>query len=344
MELLDRYLQAVKKHLPWERQDDIFAELKANLESQLEDKEAELGRKLTDTEMKTWLKQLGSPLMVAARYRPQRYLIGPALFPIYWFVLRLALGWCAVIYAIANVVEIVMSVSGADGIVRAVAHLPGALFMSAAMVTLIFVVIEMAGARCPEKLQPFMKMNSAWQQGMVSPLDAPDAIDRRKKNRTFATAIAEAIFGWIVLAWLLAVPHYPFLLMGPGVIYLKLTPYQLAPVWWTFYWCVVGLNALQLAWKMVDLWSGAWQRPRRAQKLVMHIAGLVPIFVVLAAPRQMLLVLKNPEDTIHGAALPQINEGIYRGFEVVAAIVIMQLIWSIGRMGVDAYRKRLAAR
>ena len=39
MELLDRYLQAVKKHLPWQRQDDIIAELRANLESQLEDRE-----------------------------------------------------------------------------------------------------------------------------------------------------------------------------------------------------------------------------------------------------------------------------------------------------------------
>ena len=35
MELLDRYLEAVKKHLPWQRQDDIIAELRANLESQL---------------------------------------------------------------------------------------------------------------------------------------------------------------------------------------------------------------------------------------------------------------------------------------------------------------------
>ena len=47
MELLDRYLEAVKKHLPWQRQDDIIAELRANLEAQLEDKEAGLGRPLT---------------------------------------------------------------------------------------------------------------------------------------------------------------------------------------------------------------------------------------------------------------------------------------------------------
>jgi len=50
MELLDRYLQAVRKHLPWKRQDDIIAELRANLESQLEEKEAELGRSLTPME------------------------------------------------------------------------------------------------------------------------------------------------------------------------------------------------------------------------------------------------------------------------------------------------------
>ena len=43
MELLDRYLEAVKKHLPWKRQDDIIAELRANLEAQLDDKETELG-------------------------------------------------------------------------------------------------------------------------------------------------------------------------------------------------------------------------------------------------------------------------------------------------------------
>ena len=66
MELLDRYLQAVKKHLPWQRQDDIIAELRANLESQLEEKESALGRPLTSAEAEDWFKQLGSPLQVAA--------------------------------------------------------------------------------------------------------------------------------------------------------------------------------------------------------------------------------------------------------------------------------------
>jgi len=59
MELLDRYLQAVRKHLPWKRQEDIVAELRANLESQLDEKQGELGRPMTLTEAEAWIKQLG---------------------------------------------------------------------------------------------------------------------------------------------------------------------------------------------------------------------------------------------------------------------------------------------
>jgi hypothetical protein len=70
MELLDRYLEAVKKQLPWERQDDIIAELRANLEAQLEDRQEEVGHTLTPEEAKAWVGQLPPPAMMAGRYRP----------------------------------------------------------------------------------------------------------------------------------------------------------------------------------------------------------------------------------------------------------------------------------
>src|SRR5579863_9951712 len=100
MELLDRYLEAVRKHLPWEGQDDILAELEANLEEQLEDQERELGRPLTKEEAEEWLKRIGPPIQVAARYQRQQYLIGPAVFPTYWYILRLVLMWCAILYSV----------------------------------------------------------------------------------------------------------------------------------------------------------------------------------------------------------------------------------------------------
>jgi len=88
MELINRYLQAVKFWLPKNQKQDIIAELAEDLRSQIEDREAELGRKLNESEVADLLKQRGRPVLVANRYRPQQHLIGPVLFPIYLFVLE----------------------------------------------------------------------------------------------------------------------------------------------------------------------------------------------------------------------------------------------------------------
>src|SRR5215467_9350422 len=87
MELLDRYLHAVGFWLPRKQKQDILAELSEDLRSQIEEKETELGRKLTECDLEALLKQRGRPVLVANHYLPQQYLIGPALFPIYRFVL-----------------------------------------------------------------------------------------------------------------------------------------------------------------------------------------------------------------------------------------------------------------
>jgi hypothetical protein len=82
MELLDRYLQAVKFWLPKSQREDIIAELSEDIRSQLEEKEAELGRKLDEPELEAVLKSLGHPLLIAEQYLPkQRYLIGRSCFP-----------------------------------------------------------------------------------------------------------------------------------------------------------------------------------------------------------------------------------------------------------------------
>ncbi len=108
MDLFERYLQAVRRYLPGERQDDIVAELRANLEAQREEREATLGRPLTEGEMIDWLKELGPPMQMASRYQAPRYVIGPTVFPMYWYILRLATLWASVAYAIAATVRMIV--------------------------------------------------------------------------------------------------------------------------------------------------------------------------------------------------------------------------------------------
>src|SRR5437879_9639459 len=104
MELLDRYLQAVKFWLPKEQKQDILAELSEDIRSQIEEKEIELGRKLNTAEVAVILKQLGRPVIVAKRYAPQQYLIEQLLFTVHRLDLRLV--------AVVSLVELVMMVLG----------------------------------------------------------------------------------------------------------------------------------------------------------------------------------------------------------------------------------------
>jgi hypothetical protein len=342
MELLERYLQAVRKHLHTKKQDDIIAELRANLESQLEDKEAELGRSLTDAEAEAWLKQMGPPLQMAARYQPAQYLIGPAVFPTYKFVLRLALTWAFVVYAIVSAVEIATQTPDAGAVAVSLVRLPGVLLITAGWVTLAFAVIEFSAARNPEKFPAFASNAMSWSPASLPPLEKNTVQNQAQRSR--AHAIAEVVFGFLLLVWLLLIPSFPFLLLGPGAFYLAASPYKLAPVIWQFYWWIVGLNALQLTWHAVDLARGAWAVPPRAQHLVVKAFGLIPLGLLLAAPGGALVELKQP-----GLALPQnapavglINHWAHVGLLAIGAITVAQLMWDLGQAGMEVWRKRSA--
>jgi len=338
MELLERYLQAVRKYLPLRRQDDIIAELRANLEAQLEDKETELGRPLTIGEAEDWLRALGSPMMVAARYQPQQYLIGPALFPMYMFVMRTAFLWVIIIYSIVAATLLVFGPAHPGSVAEAILRLPGILMSTAAWITLVFAAVEFTMTRFPEMLPPLPGLNTQWSPSSLPPLEkAPVAGGKR---RSFAQAVAEVIFGFFLLVWLLLIPKNPFLLLGPGVVYLQVAPFSLAPVWVTFYWLIVGLNVLQLAWKCADLARGSWQYTSGLQHIVEKAFGLIPLILLLTARDHVYLMLKNPavDRLRYGATVDNINHWIHSGLSIVCVIVVIQLIWDVVQIAIAAQR------
>lgn len=341
MELLDRYLQAVRKYLPAKRQDDIIAELRTELESQLDDKEAELGRPLTQAEAEAWLKKIGPPIQVAGRYQPQQYLIGPAIFPTYWYVLSMALYWALIIDLIASGIRLLDSMPNAGAVVGAVFQIPGVLMNVAAWVTLIFAAFEFTARQSPEKYGAFAGTPSDWNPSTLPPLEALS--DKGKKRRTLAMAVAEVIFGYVFLMWLLLLPKNPWLMLGPGAAALAALPFKLAPVWWTFYWCAVAFQAAQVVWHCVDLWLGTWRGPRLTKKIVLGVAGLIPIVILAAAPNHIYVLLKDGAgQSAMAANAALVNLWTYRAVLIILTIVVLQLLWESWRMGMESWRKHEA--
>ncbi len=147
MELIERYLQAIGRYLPAEPRADILAELRSELEEQMDARAAEWGRPLDDADVAALLKLHGKPEAVALRYLPQRSLIGPGTFPVYWYTLKRVLPLVVIVYAIGNAATMLFSPPQGDiagQIFRALFGLVPALFMCWGVVTIAFAIIEYA--------------------------------------------------------------------------------------------------------------------------------------------------------------------------------------------------------
>src|ERR1700683_2599670 len=143
MDLMERYLHAVKVWLPGAQQDDILAELSEDLNSQIEDRETELGRKLNADEVAAILKRRGRPIVVASVYGPRQSLIGPAWFPAYCFVLKLVLGIMVPVMALIVTPALYFSSPNPNAaLLNMLRGLPGAALTTFGIITLIFVCLE----------------------------------------------------------------------------------------------------------------------------------------------------------------------------------------------------------
>jgi hypothetical protein len=335
-DLFERYLQAVRKYLPAQRQDDIVAELRANLDAQREEREAGLGRPLTEGEMIDWLTELGPPMRMAARYQPSRYLIGPAIFPLYWQILRIVLIWATVAYAVATVLRTFTEPHGPEWIAQALFGYPQLLFSAAACVTIAFAILELVSERYPEKCPPFLATSSHWSPTSLPPLEKEPAL--QGKPRTLTTAVANFVVGFVVLIWLLLLPRYPYLVLGPGAAFLHRSPFQFAPVVIWFYWAVVGLQAFQLTWQGYDLLAEKWRTKHPLHMLASKALGVTPTAILIGAPGQIYLTL-NPgaSSTLPGGVQVQvatINHYIFVSCVVIAFIVIIDFaveVWKASK-------------
>lgn len=261
--LIDRYLHNVRLSLPASRRDDIVRELAEDIRTQVADREAELGRGLSDAEQDVLLKQFGHPLALATRYGPQRHVIGPALFPVYWMALKIALGGAL---AVNVAIAIAWLVTGSP-VGRAIGHLASFPFTTGVIVfgwvTLVFALLDLNLPRLLEH---------AWAD--MKGLSLPPA---ESKGRRW-TLVAEIIGGTVFLFWFLAIPQAPFLVFGPAAAFLAL-----APIWDQLYApiAVMWLASLAVLWAV--LLRPDWARVRTIGRFVSDGLSLVLAAILLNA-------------------------------------------------------------
>ena len=313
MDLLERYLQAVGQYLQVKGKEDTLAELRANLLAEIEGREEELGRPLNEAEVSSVLEQHGRPVIVASRYLPQHFLIGPGLFPLYWYTLVKSFPLVVLAYAVAQAANFIFGGRNVD-IGAAIGHFPYVAFTFWGVVTLGFAVFEYGQGRYFQQI----KLEKAW-----NPRELPDRTE--PKGPSFASRVADLIVSVLMLSWLIAVPDHPYLVLGPGASLQKLS-FGLTPAWHVLYWQIVGLLLLTLPLKAAALFAG--EKWRRGLELATKGIGIL-ILAVMVQARSYLVPLREGSNLPSLANLAQVNYSLNLAFKIALAVCVIKFLWDL---------------
>lgn len=316
MELLDRYLQAVGFWLPRKHKDDILAELAEDLHSQIEEKEAELGHQLGETELEALLKQRGRPVLVANHYLPQQYLIGPVLFPIYRFVLMIV-GLCYLVPCVLVAIGLLPYSPTHRAQQLQAEWFKGMLsiwltgFIALGVVTIVFAMLERANAR-----SHFLEQ---WEPRKLPPVRDPNRIPRISSVFEMAALIAFCVW-WIGYMW------SPLMINRPDVR-IVLSP----SLWRYFFWGFGVLTLVNLGVSAANLLHPYWTRLRATFRLATNLVGSGLFCWMLKAHILAEISVANVPPARTLEITNQINLWAERGFPIamITAVIIV---------AVDVYR------
>jgi hypothetical protein len=303
MQVVDRYLRAVKHWLPGPQQDDIVAELSEDIRSQVEEREAARGRPLEPPEVEALLRERGHPMWVAEGYLPPQHLIGPALLPVYRTVRWASLAGLAVTYAVlyavfAFVVETPPKPELAD-LGYWIWNLVLYGFAVVGFQTILFAWIERTQARA--------RASDAWDPGDPYGLPTPPADpEAQAATNRRVNALGSLAGNALFTAFWLGLFHVD---PGPEV------DVRLTAIWRLLYWpiLVLGVSGVGLA-------AALAVRPRRTRTLA--ALGLVRGVLALATLGLLLFHAGSVVEVVAAGAPAEVAARLARWANVTVGITL----------------------
>ena len=173
MNLIDIYITEVGKHLPKKSRADIQQEIHSTLQDLLEDRSAQTGKPVDEELTLEVLKEYGAPEKVAASYLPERYLIGPRLFPAFLKTIQIALSIIGILALIGLSISLSQAELSAGNLFENLIQVVVKLFNSAIIVlgniVLIFAILEWVLPNLKEKPR-------SWDPRSLAKISPPDRV------------------------------------------------------------------------------------------------------------------------------------------------------------------------
>ena len=273
MNLIDRYIAEVGKHLPRKQRADIEAEIRSTLEDMLEERKQAEGA-VSEAQVIELLKEYGAPRDVADSYVGPRYLIGPRIYPTFELVTRIVL---IVLFGIAlaglGLGLARSTLTGAEflkTIADSALGLFGGLITAFGNIVLAFAILE--------RVLPAREFEEEeeWDPSKLAHEPDPDRVK-------FAEQIFEMFF---LVVFLVIFNLYPGLI-GIGFFnendWVFISPILTEAFFSYLPWLNI-LILLQLGFNIILLRRGWWNTGLRVANIVLEVAGIALAVAILRGP------------------------------------------------------------
>ena len=250
MDLVERYLNEVGKHLTKKNRQDILAEIRSHLEDTLDER---TGGNPTEEDVVALLKETGSPRKMAASYAPEnQYVIRPALYPLFRMITGIVLAATLGAQLLAWVISLWSG--NAINVAELIGSLLTSVPTSVGSVVIVFMILQSFGVN--------PKVDEDWD-----PRSLPVIENKQEINR------GEVIFGIaggsLLMALLVVMPD------RIGIYSSTAGEFYSNPVILHYLPWILASLALGIGLNIYLLWNGRWNIGSRAVELGSDVFSIV---------------------------------------------------------------------
>jgi hypothetical protein len=258
MNLLDRYLHEVGRHLPRKNRTDILAELRSHLTDTLEDR---VQGEPSEDDLYALLQEFGPPQKVASSYSAQgQYLIGPALYPLFRMIAGIVLAavFGAQLLALAIAVWIAeQPINPWETLVGLLSSIPSAI----GSLVIVFAILQWFDVRPDLDREP-------WDPRSLPQIEETESVKRGE-------LIFGIAFGSVLLAILTFFPD------KIGVYIQPMGKFFANPVIIQYLgWITISLIA-SIGLDIFLLWKGRWTTASRVAQIAVNLLSITVLALLL---------------------------------------------------------------
>jgi hypothetical protein len=327
MKIIEQYLTAIGYGLPLRKRRDIQNELRSLL---LDDIEERFGPEPSEEEVRTAIRDFGSPGEVAARYQEGREIIAEGFRDIYFLILKIVFGALAIAFTVLFFVELAAEPAEGLDLLVSILTIPMRVFtagMSAAgIITLIFIALtRFYGEKAAE---------AGLGRGNWS-VDELKHISIEEEAGSVAGAAAGLIIGGI---FVLSILIYPQVISVLETLFersgIMLGHHVRIEVFQVFSWLIAGLWLAEMAVQVMTIRQGK-KSPRISDAEIIVDAFQAAVFGIMVF-LDRLYITGGELNQLHIGEAPVLQSPDWIGFRMIFLIIF---IVALTETAVRVYKK-----